>query len=211
MLPLVIPPGTTIESLVTEVIPAAHARLVGESAPKEVLLVALRIDGCGSWTVRIQGRTMLVDVGEEPRPTLWMYTTKDIADRFLQDALGPKRLVAQVPPNAVHTGGGVLTMSDPRVIRRVAMASGRIELVVVDEDGARLAVVFGFGDATRRPIDPEDPDTVAEAPVATLQGVLRGERGPDEALASGDVRVRGSRMLALQLALAVAPFYPTTK
>jgi hypothetical protein len=139
-----------------------------------------------------------------------MYTTKDMADRFLHDALGPRRLLAQVPPHPVQTGH-VLTMSDPRVIRRIAMASGRIELAVLDEDGGRLAVVFGFGDATRRPIDPEDPDTVAEAPVATLQGVLRGERGPDEALASGDVTVRGSRMLALQLALAVAPFYPTTR
>jgi hypothetical protein len=210
MLPLEIPPGTTIESLVTEIIPELHGRLVGESAPRDALVIAVRIDGCGSWTVRIHGRNMLVDVGEEPRPTLWVYMTKDMADRFLQDALGPKRLLPQVPANPVHPAG-VLTMSDPRVLRRVAMASGRIELAVLDEDGGRLAVVFGFGDATRRPIDPEDPDTVAEAPIATLQGVLRGERGPDEALASGDVTVRGSRMLAMQLALAVAPFYPTTR
>jgi hypothetical protein len=210
MLPFEIPPGTTIESLVTEVIPAVHARLAGESARSDTFAVTLRIDGCGSWTVRIDGRKMRVDVGEEPRPTLWMYMTKDMADRFLQEALGPKRLLPQIPPNLVHPGG-VLTMSDPRVIRRVAMASGRIELAVLDENGGRLAVVFGFGDATRRPIDPEDPDTVAEAPIATLERVLRGECGPEETLASGDVTVRGSRLLALQLALAVAPFYPTTR
>jgi hypothetical protein len=210
MLPLEIPPGTTIESLVTEVIPAAHARLAGESARGDAFAVALRIDGCGSWTVRIRGREMRVDVGEEPRPTLWMYMTREMANRFLQDALGPRRLVPQARPHLVHPGG-VLTMSDPRVLKRVAMASGRIELAVLDEDGGRLAIVFGFGDATRRPIDPEDPDTVAEAPIATLECVLRGERGPEEALASGDVTVRGSRLLALQLALAVAPFYPTTR
>jgi putative sterol carrier protein len=88
------------------------------------------------------------------------------------------------------------------------MASGRIELAVVDEGGERLFVVFGFGTATRRPIDPDSPDTVVEVSIATLRSVLSGARGPEEALAAGDVTVRGSRLLAMQLALAVAPFYP---
>jgi putative sterol carrier protein len=206
MLPLDIPPGTTVELLVTEAIPALHARLVGEGGPKEGFTVALRIDGCGSWTVRIRGREMLVDPGEERRPTFWMYTTGGMAEHFLQDALGPRRLV---PKMATHQQpGGVLTLSDPRVMRRVALASGRIELAALDADGTRLAIVFGFGDAARRPIDPENPDTVVEAPVTILHRVLSGERGPEEALSSGDVTVRGSRLLALQLAFAIAPFYP---
>jgi putative sterol carrier protein len=102
----------------------------------------------------------------------------------------------------------VRTVSDPRVVRRVAMANGRIGVSVVDDDGGRLTVVFGFGDATRRPIVPDDPDTVVEIPIATLEGILGGARSPDEALASGDVTVRGSRLLAMQLALALAPLYP---
>jgi hypothetical protein len=32
--------------------------------------------------------------------------------------------------------------------------------------------------------------------------------GPEDALADGNVRVKGNRFLAMQLALAVAPFYP---
>lgn len=210
MFPLDIPPGTTIESLVTEVMPALHARLAGDGGPDDAFTVAVRIDGRGGWTVRIRGREMRVDEGEERRPTLWMYTTEDMAERFLQDALGPRRLLPKIAPN-VAQAGGVLTMSDPRVIKRVAMASGRIELAVLDEDGGRLAVVFGFGDAARRPIDPEDPDTIAETPIATLECVLRGERGPEEALSSGEVTVRGSRLLAMQLALAIAPFYATAR
>jgi putative sterol carrier protein len=99
-------------------------------------------------------------------------------------------------------------MSDPRIVRRVAMASGRIELAVEDEDGERLAVVFGFGDSARKAMDPEDPDVVVETHLTTLERVLRGELGPEEALADGDVKVRGNRFLAMQLALAVAPFYP---
>jgi hypothetical protein len=208
MLPLDVPPGTTIPSLVTQVIPGVHARLVGPGGPNDVFTIAVRIEGCGSWTARIRGAEMHVDHGEEDHPTLWMYTTQAMAERFLHDALGPKRLVPRSVPSA---GDGVVTMSDPRVIKRVAMASGRIELAVLDEDGARIALVFGFGDATRRPIDPSDPDTVAEAPIAVLERMLRGDYGPEEALSSGEVTVRGSRLLALQLALAIAPFYRPTR
>ena len=103
-------------------------------------------------------------------------------------------------------------MSDPRVVKRVAMANGRpIELAVKDDDGERLAIAFGFGDAARKSIDPDDADVVVETRLGTLERVLRGELGPEDALADGDVKVRGNRFLAIQLALAVAPFYPAKR
>jgi putative sterol carrier protein len=203
MLPIEIPEGTTVASLVTEVVPELHGRMVGADAPGEAFSVAVQIDGEGSWVVRIRGREMTVEEGEVDRPTLWIHTTARAVERFLEDALGPKRLLPRFAPV-----GGVGTMSDPRVIKRVAMASGRIELAAVDDDGERIAMVFGFGSATRRPIDPEDADVVVEARLSTLERVLGGELGPEDALADGDVTVRGNRFLALQLALAVAPFYP---
>jgi hypothetical protein len=211
MLPLELPPGTTIELLVTEAIPTLHARLVAEGGPDDAFTVAMRIDGRGSWTATIRGRQMRVEAGEERRPTLWMYTTESTAESFLRDALGPKHLLPKLALGRNQVGAGVLTLSDPRVIRRVSMANGRIELAAIHPDGERLAVVFGFGDATRRPIDPEDPDTVVEAPIDALQDLLRGERGPEETLSSGDVTVRGSRLLAMQLALAIAPFFPHSR
>jgi hypothetical protein len=207
LFPLDIPPGATLESLVTETIPAAHARWVDGGGSTEVLLVAVRIEGLGAWTFRIQGGAMRAEPGEAARPTLWVYTTAASAERFLADALGPRRLMPKVDPKTFAESAPKM-LSDPRVIRRVAMASGRLEVAVVDEDGARLAVVFGFGDAARKTIDPDDPDTVVEVPIATLDGILRGERAPEEALAAGDVAVRGRRLLAMQLALAVGPLYP---
>jgi SCP-2 sterol transfer family len=209
MLPLDLPAGTTIESLVTEAVPALHGRLVGDEAPDETFTVNLRIDGRGSWVVRVRGRHMRVETGEQERPSLWMYTTEAAAERFLEDALGPRRFLPRVASPA--RAGGVRTMSDPRMLKRVAMASGRIELAVIDTDGARLTVVFGFGDAARRAMDAEDPDTVVEASMAALDRVMRGELGPDEAISSGAVTVRGSRWLAMQLALAVAPLYQTRR
>jgi putative sterol carrier protein len=91
------------------------------------------------------------------------------------------------------------------------MANGRIELALADVAGERLALVFGFGDAARKEIDAERADAVVETRVATLERIARGELGPEEALADGDVRVRGNRFLAMQLALAVAPFYPAKR
>jgi len=206
MLPIEIPPGTTVETLVTEVVPALHARMVPADAPTDAFTVAVRIDGRGDWVVRIRGREMTVEEGETERPTLWVHTTERAVEVFLEDAMGPKRFLPRFAPS-----GGVATMSDPRVVKRVAMASGRIELAMADFEGERLAIVFGFGAATRKPIDPDDAEVAIEARFATVERVLSGELGPEEALADGDVKVRGNRFLAMQLALAVAPFYPAKR
>jgi putative sterol carrier protein len=206
MLPIEIPAGTTVESLVTEVVPALHARMVPDDAPADVFVVAVRVDGRGDWTVTIRGREMKVAEGAAARPTLWVHATERSVERFLEDAIGPKRFFPKFAP-----AGGVVTMSDPRVIKRVAMASGRIELALADVDGGRIAIVLGFGEAARKGIDPEEAEVVVETRMATLERVLGGQLGPEDALADGDVKVRGNRFLAMQLALAVAPFYPAKR
>lgn len=192
--------------LVTEIVPALHGKMVPPDAPADAFAVAVHIEDEGAWTVRVSGARMTVTEGGEAgaKPTLWLWTTARAVERFIEDATGAKRMLPKFAPVA-----GVGTMSDPRVLKRVALASGRIELALVDEHGERMAMVFGFGAATKKPVDPEDADTVIEADLATVERVLRGELGPEEALADGNVRVKGNRLLAMQLALAVAPFYPT--
>lgn len=201
-----IPPGTTVKSLVETVYPAIHAQHVGDDAPADAFSVVVRIDDAGSWTVHIRGREMRVVEGEAPRPTLWLYTTARAVDRFLEDAAGEQRFL---PKFATPAGASVL--SDPRLVKRVAMAHGRIELALRDADGERTAIVLGFGDAARRRIDPDEAEVVVEAGLETVERMLAGELAPEDALVDGDVTLRGNRMLALQLALAVAPFYPIPK
>ena len=198
-----IPPDTTVRSLVESVAPALHARLVPDDVPTDALVVNVRIEHAGSWTVNIRGREMRVVEGEADRPTLWLFTTARTVELFLEDAAGPRRLSPRFGPTAATA-----LLSDPRLVRRAAMAHGRIELALRDVGGERLAIVFGFGSAARRRIDPDDADVVVEAGLGTVEQMLAGTLAPEEALADGNVAVRGNRMLALQLALAVAPFYP---
>jgi hypothetical protein len=201
-----IPAGTTVKSLVETVFPAIHARLVSDDAPTDPFSVVVRIDDAGSWTVTIRGRAMQVVDGEIPRPALWLFTTARTVERFLEDATGEQRFLPKI-----ESGAGISVLSDPRLVKRVTMAHGRIELALRDVDGERLAVVLGFGDAARRRLDPDDADVVVEAGLGTVERILAGKLAPESALVDGDVTVRGNRMLALQLALAVAPFYPTPK
>jgi putative sterol carrier protein len=127
---------------------------------------------------------------------------------YLEDAAGPRRLsprFAKAGSVAAATTQ-VSTLTDPRVLRRVSLADGRIELAVTTDEGERVAVVFGFGSAARRGIDPDSPEAVVDLRLTTFERVLRGDLAPEDALSEGDVRVRGNRFLALQLAVALAPF-----
>jgi putative sterol carrier protein len=107
--------------------------------------------------------------------------------------------------------GGLVLMSDPRVLKRLSMVNGRVELALADFEGGRVSMVAGFGDAAKRGIDVDDPDVVIEAKMRTFEKLLEGKLAPEEALADGDVVQRGKKMIAMQLALAIAPFYSPPK
>jgi hypothetical protein len=201
-----IPADTTVETLIERELPALHAGLVPDDVPKEPFVVAVLVEDAGSWTVRIVGRAMTVATGAADRPTLWLFTTARAVEVFLDDAQGARRFWPRFEP-----AGGAVILSDPRIIKRAALSHGRIELALRDVNGERLAVVLGFGDAARRRIDPDDVDVVVETGLETMERILAGALAPEAALVDGDVAVRGNRMLALQLALAVAPFYPKPK
>jgi putative sterol carrier protein len=88
------------------------------------------------------------------------------------------------------------------------MASGKIELALVDLDGERVAMTVAFGAAAKKTIDPDDPDVTIEATVAVFEEILAGKLAPEEAIAEGRVTVKGKKLLAMQMALALAPLAP---
>jgi putative sterol carrier protein len=50
-----------------------------------------------------------------------------------------------------------------------------------------------------------------EATVAVFEELLAGKIAPEDAIAEGRVTVKGNKLLAMQLALAVAPLAPAKK
>jgi len=210
VLPIAIPAGTTLRSLVTEVLPAAHAALVPAGAPADVFRAVIAVDGGESFTVEIRGAKMDVREGEREQKKLvdfWITFDEDVAERFLEDWSGPQRFAPKfVPP------GDVKAPTDPRLLKRLAMVSGKVELALddfpMDEGPRRIAMTLASGAAAKRTIDRDDPDVVVEATSDAFLRLLAGSMTPEEAIAESHVAVRGKRLVAMQFALALAPFFP---
>jgi putative sterol carrier protein len=202
MFPIDIPAGTTLETLFTEVVPALHTRFVTDDSKDEYVAV-VRIEDGPSYTYVIRGATIRVDEGEAERVRLWIAFKRDAVEMFLADWMGPKRFVPTfVPP------GGVVLFTDPRILKRLIIASGKLEIALSDFEGGRIAMTVACGDAAKKGIDTDDPNVVLEGKTRALEKVLSGELAPEEALVDGDVSVKGNRFVAMQVALALAPFYP---
>ncbi|MGC4079458.1 MAG: SCP2 sterol-binding domain-containing protein [Rubrivivax sp.] len=101
-------------------------------------------------------------------------------------------------------------MSDPRILKRVKMVTGTIELAMRDFDdgtGARRASLVVSVGAPAKKVEP-DPDVVVETSMTTYMRLLGAQMGPEDALSDGDVKVTGKRLVAMQFAFAVAPLFP---
>lgn len=206
MFPIEIPAGSTVESLFTDFAVELHKRFVTEHA-KEEHVAAVKIFGGPSYTYRVRGRDLLVEEGEPRSAPLWMATKLETVERFLADWTGPKRYFPRFAPPA----GALVMLSDPRVMKRLGMVSGRVEMALVDFEGDRVSMTIGCGEAARRGIDVDDPDVVIEAKTRTFDKLLEGKLAPEDALADGDVVQKGKKLVAMQLALALAAFYPARR
>lgn len=199
MLPFEIPAGTTLETLVTKILPDAHAKLAkGKGKTRGVI----RFEGGPSYTIDVDGSKLEVRKGEESGAQAWVVTKASTAEAFLADWTGPQRFAPKV------AAAQFVLMTDPDVLKRVTMVEGKIELAVRDFDGGRASMTIALGAAAKKSIDPEDAGVVVEASVAVLERMLAGKLSPEEALADGDVTVKGKRLVAMQLAFALAPFFP---
>ena len=203
MLPFEIPPGTTLDTLFTEVLPRTHAELVKNQVGGETFVVVNRVVGFKSFTIDICGSKLTVREGEDASASFWQVIEEETAQRFLDDWLGKKTLAPRALPP-----GPLVSLSDPRILKRLAMVSGKVELALTDFDGTRTAMTSATGAAAKKEIDAFDPDVVLEATVKTFQQLLAGKIPPEDAILDGHVTVRGKKLLAMQYALALAPFYP---
>lgn len=204
MLPFEVPADTTLEELLTTVYPAAHAKLVPPSAGAEPFVAVVEI-GARSWRIELDGARIAVREADEKQCDVRVMAERGAAEAFLEDLTGDKRFVPRFAPPS-----DIVLFSDPRILKRVKLANGTIELAIrdfpLDGEPSRVAMKVAVG-APARKVDP-DPDVVIETSLDTVERILDGKLGPEEALADGGVELSGKKLVAGQLAFALAPLFP---
>jgi len=202
MFPIEIPKGTTLESLFTQVVPDTHARFVPANAGTEEHKIVVQVSGAKAYTLKVRGKDLAVTEGEEAGHALWARVERKTVELFLDDWMGPKRWVPKfVPP------GGLVLMTDPRILKRVTMVSAKVELTVPDFDGGPISMSFAAGDVARRGAEKATADATVETSSATFERILSGALAPEDAIAEGKVTLRGKALVAMQFAFALAPFF----
>jgi hypothetical protein len=209
MFPFEIPPGTTAESFFLSVVPEAHRRRVPDVVGKagasperveEYVLVA-EIQGGEAFTYAVRGREVNVTRGSAPA-LLWVSVAKNTLERFLLDWTTEKRFIPKFKPR-----GDVALFTDPRVLKRLTMVTGRVELALPEFEGGRAAILLGAGGGKKIRVS-DEADVTIEASVATFERMLAGTLAPDEAISGSHVELMGKKLVAMQFAFALAPFFP---
>jgi hypothetical protein len=211
MLPLPLPPGTTLAAFAETVLPEAHALRVPSSVPREPLTVVLSLAG-GSrgpsrvYTFVVRGAELTVTRGEASARDVWIHADGAVADHFVADWASGGSLAPRWPVPAA--GGATPSLvTDPRILRRVQMVSGRVEVALSDFSMGRTQLTLASGAAAKKPIEAGNADATIELTMKTFDQVLAGELRPDEAIADGRFALTGKKMIALQYAFAVGPFF----
>src|SRR5438132_12472331 len=126
MFPLEVPPGTTLESLFTDVLPKAHAQMVPKGGGNERFVAVQEVRGLGSYTLDIRGDVLTVTAGETAKPDFWVTVAEETAQLFHDGWMGPKTLAPKSMPKEI------VAISDPRVLKRLALVNAKAELALVD-------------------------------------------------------------------------------
>ena len=211
MLPLPLPPGTTLASLVETLLPAAHATTVPSSVPRDPLTVVLSLAGRGAvpprmYSLVVRGTNLTVSRGESRARDLWIHTDGAVADHFVDDwgsgaSLAPRWKTGPSRPEVPAL------VTDPRILRRIQMVNGRVELALADFSLGRASLTLASGAAAKKPIEAGHADATIELTMKTFDEVLAGKLRPDAAIADGRFALSGKKMIALQYAFAVGPFF----
>jgi len=203
VIPFTIPPGTSPHVLITELLPRDHARPVPASAGRARVFV--HIDDA-RYTLDVDGARVKAHIGDHnadgDRFDLSLRANEATVQKFLDDWSGPKRWLPKFEPR-----GGIAILTDPRLLRRLAMVTGRIELAIADFEGERVSLTLAAG---ARAVHDEaaEPDVVVEMTMDAFERLLDASLAPDEAIADRHVTVRGKKLVAMQFALALVPFFP---
>ena len=198
MIPRTLPAGTTLRTLVEVLIPEDHAAHVPADAGDAT--VSYRFAGGSSYSLQASGsRLTVTETSRVETAPLMLSVPEATAQLFLDDWLGPQKLAPQFEPR------GLASITDARLLRRVSAVKGCISLTLDDFEGKSATLLVASGpDASLY----DDPDVSIHIKLPAFLRILAGKLGPDEAIAEGHVTLTGKKLVAMQFALALVPYFP---
>ena len=78
---------------------------------------------------------------------------------------------------------------------------------LLSSERGRAAILLGAGGGKKIRVS-DEADVTIEASVATFERMLAGTLAPDEAISGSHVELIGKKLVAMQFAFALAPFFP---
>ncbi len=200
MFPFEIAPGTTIEQLLNDVLPKAHAKLVSATEVGS-FKVAVKVTPGPTYLLSIDKNRL--SVREESAKTgIWVHLDEKAVVFFLDDMATTKRFLPKFVPE-----GGFTMLTDPKVLKRVSLVNGKIEIKLVDSPIGTISLFVAAGAKAKEGLFADDPDATLEVHMPTVENILSGKVGPEAALSDGSVGIKGRRLVAMQFALAIAPYF----
>jgi putative sterol carrier protein len=198
MIPRSLPAGTTLRSLVTRLIPDDHAANVPSSAGDAK--VCIRFVGGSNFALTATGNKLEVAETSRVEAALLLLSIEEsTAQLFLDDWMGPQKLAPSFEPR------GIASITDPRLIRSVSAVKGVIAMTLDDFEGGEATLLVASGpDASVY----DDPDVSLHIKLPAFLEILSGKLRPDEAIAEGHVTMTGKKLIAMQFALALVPYFP---
>lgn len=208
MLPFQIPANVSPRDYLLKLVPEAHRSLVPAASAEagKTWDVAIALPGDKSVLYSIDGSALTVVERPSDDAAAHLVVTLPKSDlaRFLADFGGPRRYVPSFSPR------GAALITDPRVVARAAMVMGSMEATIPDFEGGPVTLAIAAFGGKRGSFDRRDdaPDASVELPSATFEQLLSGRLAPDKALTAGGVVLKGKKLVAMQFAFALAPFFP---
>jgi len=198
MIPRTLPAGTTLRAFFERLLPDDHAANIPKDAGDATCSVRL-VDG-PTYALAANGDRLTVRETDrvEDAPLL-LSTTAATAQLFLDDWLGPKKLAPSFEPR------GLTAITDPRLIRRFAAIKGVLSLTLDDFEGTSVTLLIAAGPKASLY---DDPDATVRIELPAFLELLAGTLGPDEAIVDGHVKLTGKKLVAMQFALALVPYFP---
>jgi hypothetical protein len=217
-----VPIGTTPQDLCTQLLPAWHeARVPARESGDFVLAVDWRQGQreVSTFELRVQGARLTASVA--PRPFALVAGARvrvqldlDAAAFFLADWAGAGSYRPRFEPAA--SAAGVITPTDPRLLKRLTLMQGTfcfaLDGVPLPNGAGRVEARIALGPKAERALEPDARfDVTIETRDAFYRRLLEGGIAPEDALDHPEVKLKGSRMIAMQGAFALAPWLPSPK